>query len=180
MNFEEYQKLAITTAICKRKIYFLIGLLGEVGELANQTKKILRDDDDTLTSSRRLSIKGEIGGVLWYIANLCEEFDIQMADLHSESSQKGYAHHGMRDRFHILIQMNQETAVVAQIVENYLKNPTDSTPPRLQRSLTNLFFLIEEFCTTCCLDIKMVADYNIEKLFSRRKRGVIQGDGDER
>ncbi len=47
MQINDFQKLAVTTAIYPRSAaieYPLLGLLGEVGEIANKAKKRIRDN----------------------------------------------------------------------------------------------------------------------------------------
>jgi len=48
----------------------VIGLAGEAGELANKVKKIMRDSNGEVTGETRNKIAGEIGGVLWYVAEV--------------------------------------------------------------------------------------------------------------
>ncbi len=45
-----------------------LGLAGEAGEVANQVKKIIRDDGGQITDERRIKIIDELGDVLWYVA----------------------------------------------------------------------------------------------------------------
>ena len=53
MGLNEYQKWAESTAIYEDQgeqgglIYAIMGMVGEAGELANEMKKILRDDNTT-------------------------------------------------------------------------------------------------------------------------------------
>ncbi len=109
MEFKEYQKRASETAaypnIGKNITYPTLGLTGEAGEIANSIKKITRDDDGVITDERRELLKKELGDILWYIAQLGTELN---------------------------------------------------------------------------LDLEMIAQNNLEKLASRKKRGVITGAGDNR
>jgi NTP pyrophosphatase (non-canonical NTP hydrolase) len=83
LTFKQYQELAHKTAIYPTEHfeYPVIGLAGEVGELCNQVKKIIRDDGDLLTalqSSRKAKIQDEIGDILWYVAECCTKFELDM------------------------------------------------------------------------------------------------------
>jgi NTP pyrophosphatase (non-canonical NTP hydrolase) len=83
LTFEQYQLRAHRTAIYPEEHfeYPVIGLAGEVGELCNQVKKIIRDDGDLTTamqSSRKAKIEDEIGDILWYIAECCTKFGLDM------------------------------------------------------------------------------------------------------
>src|SRR4051794_32757373 len=76
MELNEYQRGAQRTAKyrknCPRLIdrlsYTVLGCTGEAGEVANNTKKIIRDDDQVITPERREAILEELGDVLWYVA----------------------------------------------------------------------------------------------------------------
>ena len=53
-------------------LYPVLGLVGEAGELANQAKKIIRDDGGILTPGRAAKMADELGDVKWYIPPLSE------------------------------------------------------------------------------------------------------------
>lgn len=85
MNFNDYQKLAKTTAIYPKEasVYYpALGLAGEVGEVCEKIKKHIRDgrelDKEDLTK--------ELGDVLWYLAALSSDLDITLDDV----AQKNY------------------------------------------------------------------------------------------
>jgi NTP pyrophosphatase (non-canonical NTP hydrolase) len=87
-TFDEYQEAAAKTAIypnCARVWYPALGLAGEAGEVANQVKKILRDDGFITTDERREAIRKEIGGVMWYVATLCADLKLNLGDVCREN-----------------------------------------------------------------------------------------------
>jgi NTP pyrophosphatase (non-canonical NTP hydrolase) len=80
MTFEEYQEQARKTAIYPGKysvIYPTLGLTGEAGEVAEKVKKTLRGNKKFDADFKKLIIP-EIGDVLWYLANLCEDLDLSL------------------------------------------------------------------------------------------------------
>lgn len=87
MDFSEFQHKANETAIYPDKgelgglVYTALGLAGEGGEVANKVKKILRDDADVLTDERKSQIEKEIGGVLWYCAQLATELGTPLGEI---------------------------------------------------------------------------------------------------
>lgn len=101
MEFNEYQEKAsslaiypLTTVVENGKavgasyIYPVMGLCGEAGELANKVKKLIRDkkgkirdENGELLSEIKEEITGEIGGILWYIQQVCTEFDLELNDV---------------------------------------------------------------------------------------------------
>lgn len=83
MKLNEYQEQAVATAIygSGNKVgYPILGLVGEAGELANKYKKVLRDDNGILHPDKRKALQDELGDVLWYVAALARDLDI---DLHT-------------------------------------------------------------------------------------------------
>jgi NTP pyrophosphatase (non-canonical NTP hydrolase) len=73
MNFNEYQNLAEKTAVYPEDdaIYYLsLGLAGEVGELCNKIKKVIRDDGGELSREKAGELADEAGDCLWYLSQL--------------------------------------------------------------------------------------------------------------
>lgn len=91
MDFTDYQKKTDETAIYGKAIdqyvddlqipdkskadnlksllgitYVILGLTGEAGELANKMKKVIRDDNGTLSASTMIELGKENGDVTWY------------------------------------------------------------------------------------------------------------------
>ncbi len=92
MNFNEYQKEAKKTAIYKDSgnnfIYPTLGLAGEAGEVANKIKKVLRSGQTKLTADQVQEIKKELGDVLWYIAQMSTELDLELDDVATNNIEK--------------------------------------------------------------------------------------------
>lgn len=85
MTFEEYQKLALRTAIYPRqgdnKFYPVLGLMGEAGEVAEKFKKIIRDKEGIIDDESTIEIKKELGDVLWYISQIATELKVDLEDV---------------------------------------------------------------------------------------------------
>lgn len=85
MNFSEYQaasrKTAIYPDIGSNFVYPTLGLTDEAGEVAGKVKKIFRDDGGVLTEEKRQDISKELGDVLWYIAQLATELNLDLGDI---------------------------------------------------------------------------------------------------
>lgn len=81
MEIRYYQNRAKLTAVYPKQtiinnlLYLVLGLAGETGEVANDIKKLIRDDNGILTDGRKDQIIDEMGDVLWYLAMLCFEVD---------------------------------------------------------------------------------------------------------
>lgn len=89
LTLDDYQQKASRTAVYPVSgpgnssgiVYTTLGLTGEAGEVANQVKKILRDDFGVLLSDRRTKLKDELGDVLWYAALLASELDMTLSEV---------------------------------------------------------------------------------------------------
>lgn len=97
MNFNDYQKAAITTDLSVGKghevlsIAFMdkvLGLVGESGEIAEKFKKILRDKNAQLSSEDRNDLTKELGDVLWYVALLAHYLEIPLDDVATKNIAK--------------------------------------------------------------------------------------------
>jgi len=91
VNLNEYQDESRDTAVYPGidtyggLIYAVLGLNGEAGEIAEQVKKSLRDDDGILTRERHDALVKELGDVLWYLAAVATELQIDLNDVASEN-----------------------------------------------------------------------------------------------
>lgn len=76
MTVNEYQAASLTTAVYpedKRIIYPALGMCGEAGEVADKVKKVIRDNNQSFDTVRKIEIAKEIGDVLWYCATLAND-----------------------------------------------------------------------------------------------------------
>jgi len=84
MTLNEYQTHALKTRIYPPDIdginYSLMSLLGEVGEIANKYKKVLRGDYQTRTEWDSM-IGAELGDALWYMAVLAHELGFTLKEI---------------------------------------------------------------------------------------------------
>ena len=92
MDFKTYQKKARETALYpdlgSNYIYPTLGLVGEAGEVAEKVKKVIRDKDGLLDEESKNAIKKELGDVLWYISNLCTEFNFILEEVALQNLEK--------------------------------------------------------------------------------------------
>jgi NTP pyrophosphatase (non-canonical NTP hydrolase) len=81
MELSEYQRLSRRTAQYPREAwlaYPALGLAGEAGEVAEHAKKAIRDDGGRIGDERKAALAKELGDVLWYVAQLATELDLQL------------------------------------------------------------------------------------------------------
>jgi NTP pyrophosphatase (non-canonical NTP hydrolase) len=85
MTFADYQRDSRATAVYPEAgdnlLYPTLGLCGEAGEVAEKVKKMIRDDGGELTPQRREALAGELGDVLWYVAQLATEAGLELGEV---------------------------------------------------------------------------------------------------
>lgn len=85
MDLATYQQRSRQTArypnAGSNPIYPTLGLCGEAGEVADKIKKVLRDRGGVLDAAVRDDLKLELGDVLWYLAQLATELDLDLAEV---------------------------------------------------------------------------------------------------
>ena len=85
MHLSDYQEKAQTTALypnAGQNLYYpALGLGGETGEVLNKIKKVMRDHGGVVTDEYREILRGELGDVLWYVAALARELNLDLNDI---------------------------------------------------------------------------------------------------
>jgi len=91
MELSEYQRRSRRTAEYPREAwlaYPALGLAGEAGEVAEHAKKAIRDDGGVVGEERRAAIAKELGDVLWYVAQLASELDLDLDTIAAANLEK--------------------------------------------------------------------------------------------
>jgi NTP pyrophosphatase (non-canonical NTP hydrolase) len=95
MNFSDYQaksrKTARYPAVGHPVIYPVLGLTNEAGEVAGKIKKIFRDRGGLINAEERQSLESELGDVLWYLAQVCTELDLDLDKVAEHNLEKLYS-----------------------------------------------------------------------------------------
>ncbi len=87
INFDEYQELALSTAmyphVGSNLIYPSMGLAGEAGEYLDKVKKNWRNNNcmsaNNLTPEQKKEFAKELGDVLWYAAASARELGYSLS-----------------------------------------------------------------------------------------------------
>lgn len=91
MQLSEYQQLSRRTAQYPREAwltYPALGLAGEAGEVAEHAKKAIRDDGGLVGDGRREAMAKELGDVLWYVAQIATELDLDLDEIAQGNLEK--------------------------------------------------------------------------------------------
>ena len=91
VELADYQRLSRRTAQYPREAwlaYPALGLAGEAGEVAEHAKKAIRDDGGEVSDERRAAMAKELGDVLWYVAQLASELDLDLDEIAQANLEK--------------------------------------------------------------------------------------------
>lgn len=74
-------------------LYPVLGLCGEAGEVAEKVKKAYRDRDPDMPDhiwrqNLRILIRKELGDVLWYVAQIADQFNLELSAIMRQNLQK--------------------------------------------------------------------------------------------
>lgn len=91
MALNEYQRLALETAVYPEEyniIYPALGMAGEAGEVADKVKKVIRDNNADFSPLKCEEIAMEIGDVLWYCAVLADRIGYRLDTIARMNNRK--------------------------------------------------------------------------------------------
>lgn len=84
MDMNAYQKKARTLNHCPMEFqhfHAALGLAGEVGEVLEKIKKLYRDKKGRVDKEFKDALKKELGDVLWYVADIASNYELEMNDI---------------------------------------------------------------------------------------------------
>ncbi len=89
LTFNKFDKEAEKTDVGDRAqksmghpwLYYVLGVAGEAGELAEKVKKLYRDHDGILTEEQRLLMLKELGDILWYQSRLSKKLGSSLGEV---------------------------------------------------------------------------------------------------
>lgn len=179
MKAREYQRAARTTAIypAAAGIYYpALGLAGEVGEIANKVKKIIRGD--VTLEQRRDDLKAELGDVMWYVAATASDLGLDLRDLAKEAAERPKL---KGDLYQVVLELQSRAGTNTQLASE-VRTEGIGCHYRLclERNLVSFLVVVDALCSYLDTTLEEVCLDNIKKLFARKEAGTLQGDGDKR
>jgi len=174
MKLNEYQEEAVGLAIYPGELtYPSLGLCGEVGELA-----------DAINCCHDDNIKKESGDVLWYVANVASDCDVTLSEV---CKRKTFRKHQSRlywDNDEASVELCVQAGIVAENVKKTIRDHAgvlqDKRKQAIVRALRKIVETLAEIANRNEFTLEECAKENIAKLTSRKERGQLQGDGDNR
>lgn len=194
MKLKEYQEKARSTAVYHvgedydkdiTMIYPALGLVGECGEVSEKIKKLYRDDNGKLTDARKKAINKELGDCCWYLSNLCSDTDFDLQVCYEMKSPSQTQRVRLMEWPQLVLHMHRCAYVIAESLESWYYDYDCRLGERsrfvsIAHNVTKVLVCIEELAFRCDCTLEDIYISNIEKLLSRKERGKIKGDGDDR
>lgn len=86
MTLDEYQKEALVTALKTEAtfqdlMHWVLGIVGESGEIAEKMKKIVRDKNGKISEQDKEELVKEIGDTLWYLAVFADHLGVKFDEV---------------------------------------------------------------------------------------------------
>lgn len=176
INYQSYENLASTTKMYSPKIaliYVTLGLAGEVGEFYEKLN---------LEAPINM-VEAEFQDCLWYMATIRTEFNLEEVIEWPKPSDNPTT---------ALMGVSINSGAICEQMKKYLRDDWDVEkddfglfPKERKEKIQQLWKkLLQNFVDLASItfnkSMNEIAQGNIDKLASRKRRGVIHGSGDER
>lgn len=189
LTLNAYQAAAMSTALptSLNMAYMAYGLVNEIGELQ---EKLISNTPGILTSEETLK---ELGDVLWYIAGvshirgwklsevvLDDTTDIAISEYAvGKESEVLASESGQESCIKLSIGLTIAAGSLCGALKKEIRDNTHK-PDVEKEALRRIFQISVMLAKVMNSTLEHVAIANIEKLASRKARGVIGGSGDNR
>jgi NTP pyrophosphatase (non-canonical NTP hydrolase) len=175
---DEYQAFTKSTAVYPQHTlaiglsYVTLGLIDELGELFS-----------AVDSGKDSDIIAEAGDVCWYTARICDHLDMQMSSIFNSN----ITYDGAASLHDAVTKAMVYAAIAAGRVKKIIRDGhlwNDEQRAKVERmifdalrGMVSCVGVVVRFADSNFID---VMKKNMDKLSSRKERGVLQGDGDNR
>lgn len=165
MLLNSYQELSRTTAIypnVETNLHYpTLGLVDEIGEF-----------DEAIGIMNR---QKEAGDVMWYVAQLATTIGVNLQDIYLSSIQ--YDALEQESLFQLAAKI---CGRIKKVERDYEGVVPEKIKDLLVEYLAKIICVLEYFLVEEESDLSTVLQLNLDKLFDRKKRNVLKGDGDNR
>jgi len=191
MKIIDYHRFALSTAIYRgleggqQPTYPALGLAGEAGEICEKLA-------DGIVGGE---LAKELGDVLWYIANLAEDMGADMLSILPASLASRVGHFSeLQDAaaepapnlkpYPAALRLAGKAGAVCERAKKLIRDDggtlTDERRSLIASGLAEAFIAVASLASALGASLDDIAAENVRKLRSRKERGRITGDGDNR
>lgn len=186
MDFEHYMRKTRETAVYPKNYerdYVIHGLTDELGELLETVKENSPGGKETVSypvtgQKHTEDICKEMGDCTWYLARLCDHFGFSFDRLNitiTSDERRTYS------RGEELV---QESLLQAARINGYQKKSVRDNADKqkaIKQAAQGVFSNLQKAAHHLGLyNLDVVLERNLNKLFDRKDRGKLHGDGDDR
>jgi NTP pyrophosphatase (non-canonical NTP hydrolase) len=181
MEFKEYQEKAHSTSLNTKtdlgeKIISVITLAKNIGLISEKTKKLYRDKNGVADDTFKEKISDEIVkiemGTIYLKNTLQKDTELIIPILDAD-----------KEVLYPLLGLIGETGETAEkIIQSIVSKNTqeEEFKKEVTKEVGDILWYLGEICTKLNINLDDAAQKNIEKLFSRKDRNQIKGNGDNR
>ncbi len=185
MTPNEYQIKARETAIYpnlgNNLPYVVLGLCGEVSEVfeayniyeAHVNGNVSEETINELTKN----LKSEFSDGAWYLSNICSELKINFEDV---AIVEDMPHRFLNYAEALVVHAGRIAEYTKKIMRDDKGEINETKKNKIIDELKMCYTCIYKLCEELTCTIEEIMIQNIEKLQSRKERGVLTGEGSNR
>lgn len=184
MHFETYKEKTRETAVYPENYerdYVIHGLVDELGELSLTVKNPPSENgirSEHMSSRHVNKIEQEMGDVTWYLARTADHFGFDLTDFWQRSTSEGSVSPKRGE------ELVEEALFCATKINGHQKKSVrddDDRSGQIKKQVSNIVVKLQRAAHHLGVrDLDVVTRRNLEKLFDRKARNVLHGDGDNR
>ncbi len=159
-------------------------MLGEVGEICNKVKKVIRDNNNEVDEDIAISLLAEAGDVIWYASRIYEELESESTFMYKDLNEfqdhaQDLIQNGFDDYkdFYNVVRLLGASACK---IDETLRSANILKIRSIGEDLDILMIDIGAFAIHLSSDLESIAECNIKKLQKRLEDNKIKGNGDDR
>lgn len=173
MNLVEYKNVAlqrlnktIENNSKESMQYSCMGLIEETGEIIAELRKPLFKGNFHEKALDIPSIKSELGDLIWYIALMCKDYNVNIEELENFQTTKNDVKLPKREEIiKIAINIGKSTGqIVQECIGIYNENKSNK---KLQSKMREQYKNINELANILDINMEQILNENIKKINSR-------------
>lgn len=162
----QYQTRASETAVYPRFAAVAYPALGLIGELAELTTACYQGES-------HVTIAKECGDVMWYCAALASDLELDLSDV---LECNDFDHFNETRTVPTL----EVVGRFAEVVKKFIRDDNPVKKAGAAQFIRYAIGVVNSVAIGMDYDLSEIAQMNLDKLNSRKERGALQGDGDNR
>lgn len=156
------------------QLYAFLGLISEIGEVADKIKKQIRDNAGDFSDVFRYNLALELGDCFWYVNSICYTSNLKLDESAFDLQYKGDSEKDCRTLAYIIL----DTANLVKF--SGFEISEDAKILINQTMVNNITNSLSQICLAIDYPVALVLQMNFDKLNCRKLKNTISGSGDHR